>query len=32
MSALQVLDKFWKEVIQVSTRKHDVNVQYLCNI
>ena len=31
MSALQVLDKFWKEVIQVSTRKHDVNVQYLYN-
>ena len=29
MNALQVLDRYWKEVIQVSTKKNDINVQYL---
>ena len=29
MNALQVMDRYWKEVIQVSTQKHDINVQYL---
>ena len=29
MNALQVMDRYGKEVIQVSTRKHDINVQYL---
>ena len=28
MNALQGLDRYWKEVIHVSTRKHDINVQY----
>ena len=28
MNALQVMDRYGKEVIQVSTRKHDMNVQY----
>ena len=25
---MQVMDRYRKEVIQVSTQKHDVNVQY----
>ena len=29
MNALQVMDRYWKEVIQVSTRKNDIKVQYL---
>ena len=28
MNALQVMDRYWKEVLQVSTWKHDVKVQY----
>ena len=32
MNALQVMDKYWKEVIQVSTRKNYIKVQYLHNI
>ena len=28
MNALQVMDRYQKEVIQVSIRKHDINVQY----
>ena len=32
MNALQVMDRSRKEVIQVSSRKHDINVQYLDNI
>ena len=29
MNALQVMDRYRKEAIQVSTRKHAINVQYL---
>ena len=29
MNAFQVMDRYRKEVIQVSTRKPDINVQYL---
>ena len=29
MNALQVMDRNWKEVIQMSTRKNDIKVQYL---
>ena len=29
MNALKVMDRYWKVVIQVSTRKHDIKVQYL---
>ena len=29
MNALQVMDRYWKEVIQVSTQKQDIKVQYL---
>ena len=29
MNALQVMDRYWKEVKQVSTRKNDIKVQYL---
>ena len=32
MNALQVMDRYWKEVVQVSTGKHDVKVQYLYDI
>ena len=32
MNAMQVMDRYWKEVIQVSTQKHDINVQYLYDI
>ena len=32
MNALQGLDRYQKEVIRVSTRKHDIKVQYLYNI
>ena len=28
MNALQVMDRYWKEVIQVSTLKNDIKVQY----
>ena len=31
MNALQVMDRNWKKVIQVSTWKHGINVQYLYN-
>ena len=31
MNALQVMDRYWKEVIQVSTQKNDIKVQYLYN-
>ena len=24
MNALQVMDRYWKEVLEVSTRKHDI--------
>ena len=29
MYALQVMDRYWKEIIQVSTLKNDIKVQYL---
>ena len=29
MNALKVIDRYGKEVIQVSTPKQDINVQYL---
>ena len=29
MNALQGMEKYWKEVIQVSTGKKDIKVQYL---
>ena len=29
MNAKQVVDRYRKEVIQMSTKKHDINVQYL---
>ena len=29
MSALQVMDRYREEAIQVSTRKNDIKVQYL---
>ena len=29
MNALQVMDRYRKEVIQVSTRKNEIKVQYL---
>ena len=29
MTALQVMDRYRKEVIQVSTQKNEINVQYL---
>ena len=29
MNALQVMDRYWQEVIQVSTSKNDIKVQYL---
>ena len=32
MNALQVMYRYQKEVIQASTRKHDINVQYLFDI
>ena len=32
MNVLQVKDRYRKEVIQVSTWKHDINVQYLYDI
>ena len=32
MNALQVMDRNWKEVIQVSTKNNDINAQYLYNI
>ena len=28
-NALQVMDRYWKEVLQVSTWKNDIKVQYL---
>ena len=28
MNALQGMDRYLKEVIQVSTKKHDIKVQY----
>ena len=31
MTALQGMDRYWKEVIQVNTWKHDIKVQYLYN-
>ena len=31
MNALQVMDRYWKEVIQVNTRKNDKKVQYDTN-
>ena len=32
MNALHVMDRYWKEVLQVSTQKHGINVQYLYDI
>ena len=32
MNALQIMDRYLKEVIQVSTQKLDMNVQYLYDI
>ena len=32
MNALQVMDTYWKELIQLSPQKHDINVQYLYDI
>ena len=29
MNALQVMDRYWKEEIQMSTLKNDIKVQYL---
>ena len=29
MNALKVMDRYRKEVIQVATKKNDINVQYL---
>ena len=31
MNAWQGMDRYWKDVIKVSTRKHDLKVQYLCD-
>ena len=31
MNALQVMNRYWKEVIQASTWKNDIKVQYLYN-
>ena len=35
MTDIAWMDRYWKEVLKVSTQKHGINVQYLydlCNI
>ena len=32
MNTLQSMDRYWKEVIQVSSSKNDLKVQYLFTI